>query len=87
MADSGTERDLTQYDSRWRALEEVHFDWRCIVCPICGPVTWPFGIAVYLPHRECALWSWQHSLGQVWQMSHPIPHAMCNLGAWKCGQK
>ena len=32
MADNGTERDPTQYDPRWQAIEEVHFNWRCIVC-------------------------------------------------------
>ena len=34
MADNGTERDPTQYDPRWQAIEEAHFDWRCIVCCI-----------------------------------------------------
>ena len=43
MADNGTERDPTQYDPRWQTIEEVHFDWRCIVC----------GIVVLLPgHLE-----------------------------------
>ena len=32
MADNGTDRDPTQYDPRWQAIEEVHFNWRCIVC-------------------------------------------------------
>ena len=29
MADSA---DPTQFDPRAQAMEEVHFDWRCIVC-------------------------------------------------------
>ena len=34
MAHNGTERDPTVYDPRWQAIEEVHFNWRCIVCCI-----------------------------------------------------
>ena len=29
MADNA---DPTQYDPRAQAMEEIHFDWRCIVC-------------------------------------------------------
>ena len=31
IAHNGTERDPTVYDPRWQAIEEVHFNWRCIV--------------------------------------------------------
>ena len=34
--------DLTQFDPRAQAMEEVHFDWRCIVCCMVAlsPFTW-----------------------------------------------
>ena len=32
MAENGTERHITQYDTRWQAIEEGQFNWRCTVC-------------------------------------------------------
>ena len=30
----GMGKGSNMYDPRWQAIEEVHFDWRCIVCCI-----------------------------------------------------
>ena len=42
--------DPTQYDPRAQAMEEIHFDWRCIVCCIVAlpPFTWNKSISLGL---------------------------------------
>ena len=47
MADNA---DPTQFDPRAQAMEEVHFDWRCIVCCMLAlsPFTWSNNISLGL---------------------------------------
>ena len=47
MADNA---DPTQFDPRAQAMEEVHFDWRCIVCCMVAlsPFTWNNSISLGL---------------------------------------
>ena len=73
MADNA---DPTQYDPRAQAMEEIHFDWRCIVCCMVAlsPFTWNNSISLAL--NLCILtWTTPHGLNVI----SATPHSTYNV--------
>ena len=66
-----------QYDPRAQAMEEVHFDWRCIVCCMVAlsPFTWNNNTSLAL--NLCILmWTTPHGLN----VTSAIPPFICSVG-------
>ena len=70
MADNA---DPTQFDPRAQAMEEVHFNWRCIVC--CPPFTWSNSISLALNLFILTLIA-LHGLN----VTSAIPPFICSVG-------
>ena len=71
MADNGG-----HYDPRAQAMEEIHFDWRCIVCCMVAlsPFTWNNSISLAL--NLCILtWTTPHGLNVI----SATPHSTYNV--------
>ena len=74
MADNA---DPTQFDPRAQAMEEVHFDWRCIVCYMVAlsPFTWSNSISLALNLFILTLIT-PHGLN----VTSVIPPFICSVG-------
>ena len=74
MADNG---HPTQYDPRAQAMEEVHFDWRCIVCCMVAlpPFTWNNSTSLA---RNLFILIWTTPPGL--NMTSAIPPFICSVG-------
>ena len=74
MADNA---DPTQFDPRAQAMEEVHFDWRCIVCCMVAlsPFTWSNSISLALNLFILTLIT-PHGLN----VTSAIPPFICSVG-------
>ena len=73
MADNA---DPTQYDPNAQAMEEIHFDWRCIVCCMVAlsPFTWNNSISLAL--NLCILtWTTPYGLNVI----SATPHSTYNV--------
>ena len=66
-----------QYDSRAQAMEEVHFDWRCIVCCMVAlsPFTWNNSTSLAL-NLFILIWTTPPGLN----VTSAIPPFICSVG-------
>ena len=66
-----------QYDSRAQAMEEVHFDWRCIVC--CMVALSPLHLEQqHLPALNLFILIWTTPPGL--NVTSAIPPFICSVG-------
>ena len=76
MADNGYP---TQYDPRAQAMEEVHFDWRCIVC--CMVALSPLHLEQqHLPGTESVYFDLDNTPWVKCDKYHSLPTFICSVG-------
>ena len=67
-----------QYDPRAQAMEEVHFDWRCIVC--CMVALSPLHLEQqHLPGTESVYFDLDNTLPGL-NVTSAIPPFICSMG-------
>ena len=77
MADNA---DPTQYDPRAQAMEEIHFDWRCIVC--CMVALSPLHLEQqHLPGTESVYFDLDNTPWVKCDKCHTPFHLQC--GTWE----
>ena len=68
-----------QYDPRAQAMEEVHFDWRCIVC--CMVALSPLHLEQHLPVTESVYFDLDNTPWIKCDKCHTPFHLQC--GTWE----
>ena len=77
MADNA---DPTQYDPRAQTMEEIHFDWRCIVC--CMVALSPLHLEQqHLPGTESVYFDLDNTPWVKYDKCHTPFHLQC--GTWE----